>query len=66
MWSRSGMRGIGANIVECASSMADYPTQGLILQNLEQQKDGKNEKDLYIHNRFDSTDSLHSASGPDT
>jgi hypothetical protein len=30
--------------------MADYPTQGLILQNLEQQKDGKNEKDLYNHN----------------
>jgi hypothetical protein len=31
-----------------------------------QMKEGKNEKDLYIHNNFNSTDSLHSAPGPDT
>jgi hypothetical protein len=39
--------------------MADYPTPGLILQNLEQQMDGKNEKDLYNHNYFDGDNSLH-------
>jgi hypothetical protein len=39
--------------------MADYPTQGLILQNLAQQKDGKNEKDLYNHNYIDGDNSLH-------
>ena len=37
-----------------------------LFNNLEQQKEGKNEKDLYIHNNFDGTDSLHSAPGPDT
>jgi hypothetical protein len=33
-------------------------------KNLEQKKEGKNEKDLYIHNHFDGSDSLHSAPGP--
>ena len=41
-------------------------TENWIFQNLEQQKEGKNEKDLYIHNYIDGTDSLHSAPGPDT
>jgi hypothetical protein len=31
-----------------------------------QKKEGKNEKDHYIYNHFDGTDSLHSAPGPDT
>jgi hypothetical protein len=31
----------------------------------QQQKEGKNEKDLTIHNDFDGVDSLHSAPGPD-
>ncbi len=35
-------------------------------KNLEHQKEGKNEKDIYIHNNFDGTYSLHSAPGPDT
>jgi hypothetical protein len=30
-----------------------------------QQKEGKNEKDLHIHNNFDGTDNLHVISGPD-
>jgi hypothetical protein len=30
-----------------------------------QQKEGKNEKDRYIHNHIDGTDSLHVISGPD-
>ena len=34
---------------------------GQITSNLEQQKDGKNEKDLHVHNHFDGIDSLYSA-----
>jgi hypothetical protein len=30
-----------------------------------QKKEGKNEKDLYIHNYYDGTDSLYVTSGPD-
>jgi hypothetical protein len=30
-----------------------------------QQKEGKNEKDRYIHNHIDGTDSLYVISGPD-
>ncbi len=30
-----------------------------------EKKEGKNEKDLYIHNRFDGTDSLYVISNPD-
>jgi hypothetical protein len=31
-----------------------------------QQKEGKNEKDRYIHNHIDGTDSLHGAPGSST
>jgi hypothetical protein len=34
---------------------------GRITPNLEQQKEGKNEKDLYMRNHFDGADSLRSA-----
>jgi hypothetical protein len=30
-----------------------------------QKKEGKNEKNLYIHNHIDGTDSLYVTSGPD-
>jgi hypothetical protein len=30
-----------------------------------EKKEGKNEKDLYIHNHIDGTDSLYVISGPD-
>ena len=39
---------------------------GQLCRFSEKEKEGKNEKNLYIHNRFDSTDSLHSAAGPGT
>jgi hypothetical protein len=32
----------------------------------QQQKEGKNEKGLYIHNNFDGTDSLHNDTNPGT
>jgi hypothetical protein len=31
----------------------------------QQKKEGKNEKNLYIHNHIDGTDGLHVISGPD-
>jgi hypothetical protein len=34
---------------------------GRITRNLEQQKEGKNEKDLYTRNYFDGADSMYSA-----
>jgi hypothetical protein len=37
-----------------------------IFKNLKHQKEGKNEKDLYIHNHIDSTDSLHNTPNPGT
>jgi hypothetical protein len=40
---------------------SSHLANGRITPNLEQQKEGKNEKDLYIRNYFDSADSLRSA-----
>lgn len=42
-------------------SPASHIANGRITANLEQQKEGKNEKYLYIRNRFDGADSLRSA-----
>ena len=38
---------------------------GKLNKNHIHKKEGKNEKDLYIHTNFDGTDSLYVISGPD-
>ena len=40
---------------------SSHLANGRITPNMEQQKEGKNEKYLYIRNHFDGADSLHSA-----
>jgi len=44
---------------------ASHLANGRITPNLEQQKEGKNEKDIYIRNHFDGNDSLRSAPDSD-